>query len=264
MSGILIYAFVIALAVLGFINIRLTLALREQDEKINLKEMLYQDLLTDWLGLDREHKRLKADYLKQNVLARQIMESQRDELDVVHKHLEESLDGSLDESPVEESELTKVSGGALTKIEKEKDRYAVEDKIALLDTSHAREEVEKDKFVASARLKELLEEGYEVHIVSSRPQFLPETADKCLFDLLPERNFWCCDQGLSFEGGPSSPAQVDVWLRAIGGIDYDGYDGCNIVDLRVDLRLRPEGSHRKGQVEIQEEARRHGIVVNKR
>ncbi len=140
-------------------------------------------------------------------------------------------------------------------------RYAVDDRIALLDSSHAREEVEKDKFVASERLKELLEEGYEVHIVSSRPQFLPETADKCLFDLLPERNFWCCDQGLSFEGGLRSPAQVDVWVRALNGIDYGG---DNAVNLRVDLRLRPDGFHRSGQVGIQEEARRHGIVVNNR
>ncbi len=139
-------------------------------------------------------------------------------------------------------------------------RYAVSDKIALLDTSHAREEVERGKFVASERLKELLENGYEVHIVSTRQEFLPETADKCLFDLLPERNFWCCDQGLE-EGGLNSPAQVDVWLRALRGIDYDG---CNTVDLRVDLRLRPDGWHRKGQMEIQEEARRHGIVVNHR
>jgi len=111
MSGILIYAVAILVGVLVLIGLGVfcarTFALRstlEEWEKAweserSLRQQGENFLQGERVRLRDELEQLRADYLKQNFLAQQIMESQRDELYVVNRHLEESLDDSLDESP---------------------------------------------------------------------------------------------------------------------------------------------------------------------
>ena len=92
-------------------------------------------------------------------------------------------------------------------------------KIALLDTSVTRKKkiltepvtVETE---ASPRLLELLDQGYEVYIVTTRTKLFKDGHDKCLFDLIQEENFFTPDPELGC-GGPDSPGLVDLWKRAV-------------------------------------------------
>ena len=102
-------------------------------------------------------------------------------------------------------------------------------KLALLGTSQARD-VEWDgneivSAVASARLTELLADGYEIHIVSGRTRFFPEECDKCLFDVIPAERFWLPNPKLDI-GDAQSPGMVDLWTRVLIGMGVPlGYWG---------------------------------------
>lgn len=89
-------------------------------------------------------------------------------------------------------------------------------KKALLSTSSARRKIfpaEGAPWEASKRLVELLEQGYEVHIVTTRKKLDPEGADKCLFDLIPADRFWVPDPNLECASA-NSPGLIDVWASA--------------------------------------------------
>jgi len=95
-------------------------------------------------------------------------------------------------------------------------------KIALLGTSdarlykyNARGELlsSYNPYAASPRLLELLDQGYEVYIVSTRTKFFPDGGDKCLLELIPRENFFFANPELECRG-PDSPGLIDVWERA--------------------------------------------------
>ena len=89
-------------------------------------------------------------------------------------------------------------------------------KIAILGTSQARDTLhENGKYsgFASAQLLGLIEDGYEVYIVSTRTRLFPEGADACLFELLPEERFFVPGSTLSMQGGATSEALLDLWER---------------------------------------------------
>ena len=95
-------------------------------------------------------------------------------------------------------------------------------KIAILDTSRARKltwskdgrKVEKAE--ASPRLLELLGEGYEVWIASTRTwdSFDPEGVDKCVFELIPKERIIGADPSLEC-GSANSEGLIDLWFRVL-------------------------------------------------
>ena len=98
-------------------------------------------------------------------------------------------------------------------------------KIALLDTSTARTTKGSENAprpCATARLLDLLDQGYDVHIVSTRTKLFPDGVDMCLFDLIPEENIFTADPTMDCSG-PDSPGLVDLWLRAVAhvGVQLD-------------------------------------------
>ena len=105
-----------------------------------------------------------------------------------------------------------------------------EKRIALLDTSTARKITWTDEgkigsTEASPRLLELLEDEYDIWIVSTRAVLHPDGVDKCLFDLIDEERFLIPDPDLDLQGCASSPALIDLWVRGVeaagGYVDED-------------------------------------------
>ena len=91
--------------------------------------------------------------------------------------------------------------------------------VAVLDTSRARKiewnsngMIEEAK--ASQRLLDLLEDGYEVYIASTRRKLDPEGFDKCLFDLIPEDRFFTPDVELDVNGS-DSVGLMGLWGRVL-------------------------------------------------
>ena len=97
-------------------------------------------------------------------------------------------------------------------------------KLALLSTSTARKiRYEDNKIVeskASPRLLELLDQGYEVYIVSTRAKLFPDGCDKCLFDLIPEERFFTPLPELDC-GGSDSPGLVELWERVLNRFNIE-------------------------------------------
>lgn len=109
-------------------------------------------------------------------------------------------------------------------------------KIALLDTSTARTIKASEtspRPCATARLLDLLEEGYEVYIVSTRVKLFPDGVDMCLFDLIPRENFFTPDPELDCSG-PDSPGLIDVWERAATHVGVEVGDNF---DSWIDIRF---------------------------
>jgi len=82
--------------------------------------------------------------------------------------------------------------------------------IAVLDTSTAR----NVQYDASQRLLELLEEGYTVYIASTRTKLSPDTYDKCLFDLIPEEQFFTANPAMEV-GHAKAEGLIDLWERVL-------------------------------------------------
>lgn len=115
-------------------------------------------------------------------------------------------------------------------------------KIALLSTSTARKvRYEGNKIVeskASPRLLELLDQGcYEVHIVSTRPKLFPDGCDKCLFDLIPEENFFTPNPELDC-GSSDSPGLIDLWEGVLRYFNIEIPENDSEWDRTTWLQLR--------------------------
>jgi hypothetical protein len=102
---------------------------------------------------------------------------------------------------------------------------------AILTTSSARTHVDcmgssdADGYMASDLLKALVGEGIEVYIVTTRPTLYPDGCDKCMYDLVPEENFFISDPLMLRHGGANDPAYIDAWTRCLTrmGIEIPPY-----------------------------------------
>jgi len=120
-------------------------------------------------------------------------------------------------------------------------------KIALLSTSDARKIKwascgnDAEEVNASPRLLELLEDGYTVYIVSTRPKLSPEKYDKCLFDLIPEENFFTPIPELLDGRCAQDAGYIEMWERVLThlGIHPGSFDAKHFryelcwMDLRL-------------------------------
>jgi hypothetical protein len=99
-------------------------------------------------------------------------------------------------------------------------------KIAVLDTSTARNIKwaacgnDAEEVSASPRLLELLADGYTVYIASTRTKLSPDTYDKCLFDLLPEENFFTANPEME-TGHAKAEGLIDLWERVLTKLNID-------------------------------------------
>ena len=99
-------------------------------------------------------------------------------------------------------------------------------KIALLDTSTARKvtwekngsQVKIKDSNASPRLLQLIEDGYTVYIVSTRPRLYPEGCDKCLFELIPQDQFFIPKANMDADHARAE-GLVDLWKRVLDHFD---------------------------------------------
>jgi hypothetical protein len=111
-------------------------------------------------------------------------------------------------------------------------------RIALLDTSSARKVQWGDGQVVSAeaspRLLELLAEGYEVWVVSTRTTLYPEGADECLFELIPPWRILHAREGMD-NSHAGSAGLIELWARALEAVGLEGdldLDYVSWLDLR--------------------------------
>ena len=99
-------------------------------------------------------------------------------------------------------------------------------RIALLDTSSARKvqwgaDGELAGAEASPRLLELLAEGYEVWIISTRTTLCPDGVDRCLFELIPPWRILHAREGMD-NSHAGSVGLIDLWARALEAVGLEG------------------------------------------
>jgi hypothetical protein len=72
-----------------------------------------------------------------------------------------------------------------------------------------------DGYMASDLLKALVAECIDVYIVTTRTVLYPDGCDKCMFDLVPEENFFTPDPEMMGRSGVHAhcPAAIDAWTR---------------------------------------------------
>jgi hypothetical protein len=127
-------------------------------------------------------------------------------------------------------------------------------KIAVLDTSRARKIIYNESGFgikeshASPRLLELLDQGYTVYIASTRARLFPEDSDKCLFEVIPEDQFFHADPKMEL-GHAQAEGLVDLWERVLNHLNIPIPEPSDYRWARSWLSLRY----------IAEEA---GIVIN--
>ena len=137
--------------------------------------------------------------------------------------------------------------------------------IALISTSAAKKRCTNE---ASERLRDLVDAGHEVHIVTSRHTLYPEGVDRCLFDLIPPERFIVASRDM-FERdmeedrfGADAPHVVDVWARALA---VDGVASA-LADAGVPMPTERVGRRgRKVRLtyhDYRAAARKAGIIIS--